>query len=92
MPQLLIGLIFLIFCSLVAYFLDFTRLYFYGLLLGVSPLVGEWLYTHWKVSHHGYPVTFGITTALIFLTGLVIFIRVLRQNPRVNEAALAGEA
>lgn len=89
---ILIGAIFLFFCSLVAHFLEFTRLYLYGLLLGISPLVGEWLYTRWQVPHHGYPVAFGVTAAAIFLSGMVIFIRVLRYNPRLDEAALAGEA
>ena len=28
--------------SLAAYFLDYPRLYIYGLLLGIAPFVGEW--------------------------------------------------
>jgi hypothetical protein len=75
------GLILLSFFTCAAYLLVFPRLYFYGLLFGLSPLVGEWLYIHWQVPHHGLPVTFGITGGIILLTGLVVFIRFLHDNP-----------
>lgn len=75
------SLIFLIgFCA-AAYFLDFTRLYIYGALIALSPLIGEVLYVHLKIPHHGFPVTFGITAGLIFLTGLVLFVRFLQDHP-----------
>ena len=84
------GLIFLIGFSTAAYFLDFSRLYVYGLLTGLSPLVGEWLWVHNKASHHGFPLTFGITAAVMILVGLVLFVRLLRENP-VAVAELPSE-
>jgi hypothetical protein len=70
--------------SIAAYFLDFWRLYIYGLLGGVSPLVGEWLYVNHNASHHGFPITFGITSGIMILTGMVVFIQLLLNNP-VND-------
>jgi hypothetical protein len=79
------GLILLVGSSTAAYLLDFRRLYGYALLVGLSPLVGEWLYTHHDVPHHGLPLTFGITSGIMILTGLVIFVRLLRDNPLPGE-------
>jgi hypothetical protein len=76
-----LGIILLIGFSLAAYFLDFNRLYLYGLLVGLSPLVGEWLWIQGHASHHGFPITFGITSGIMILTGLIVFIRFLRNNP-----------
>jgi hypothetical protein len=74
------SLVFLIgFCT-AAYFLNFTRLYIYGVLIALSPLIGELLYVYLKAPHHGFPITFGITSGLIFLTGLVLFVRFLRYH------------
>lgn len=70
----------LLFC-IAAYFLNFGRLYVYGLLIGLSPLVGEWLYTYQGASHHGFPITFGISAGIMIFTGLVVFIRIFRLNP-----------
>ncbi|MBN1148861.1 MAG: hypothetical protein JXA78_16485 [Anaerolineales bacterium] len=67
--------------SLAAYFLDFSRLYIYGLLIALSPLVGEWLYTFHGAAHHGFPITFGFTSIVMILTGLAVFVRFLRGNP-----------
>ena len=85
------GLILLAGFSLAAYFLDFSRLYVYGLLVGLAPIVGEWLYTNHKVSHHGLPITFGIVSGIMILTGLVIFVRLLRDNPPPEEQ-VSGQA
>lgn len=76
-----LGLILLVGFSIAAYLLDFRRLYVYGLLVGLSPLVGEWLYTQHDVAHHGFPLTFGISAGIMILTGLAIFVRLLRDNP-----------
>lgn len=79
------GVICLLFCSIAAYFLDFRRLYVYGLLAGMSPLIGEWLWARGSASHHGFPITFGITSSIMILTGLFLFIRLLRTNPAPAE-------
>lgn len=79
--SLLFGLMLLGFFSLGAYFLDVPRLYLYALMLGLSPPVGEWLYQNHGFSHHGFPVTFGSTAAVMFVTGLILFLRLLAQEP-----------
>ena len=81
MMSIIMGMILLIGFSLAAYFLDFSRLYLYGLLVGLSPLVGEWLWNLGYVTHHGFPVTFGTASGIMILFGLVIFIRLLVTNP-----------
>jgi hypothetical protein len=86
------GLICLVLFSIAAYFLDFRRLYVYGLMIGLSPLIGEWLWVRGNVSHHGFPITFGITAGVMILTGLFIFLRLLRNNPVSNEEVSTGEA
>jgi hypothetical protein len=78
---IIFGLILLICFSIAAYFLDFNRLYIYGLLVGLSPLVGEWLYIYGNAAHHGFPITFGATASIMILVALTIFIRLLRDNP-----------
>jgi hypothetical protein len=78
------GLILLNGFCLAAYFLDYPRLYVYGVLLFVCPIVGEFLYLHMRVPHHGYPVVYGFAALVILFTGLVTFIRLLRQNPPIS--------
>jgi MFS family permease len=79
------GLILLAGFSIAAYLLDFRRLYVYGLLLCLSPLIGEWLYRQYHVPHHGFPLTFGFTAGIMIVTGLVILARLLRDNPPPEE-------
>jgi hypothetical protein len=75
------GLILLTGFSAAAFYLDFTRLYLYGLLLGLAPLVGEWLWEHGYTTHHGFPITFGAISGIMILVGLVIFVRLVHSNP-----------
>ena len=89
------SLIILISFSIAAYFLDFTRLYAYAILLACSPLVGEWLHVSMKAPHHGFPVTFGITATATTIVGLVKFMHLLRDHPLPaeepsSEAAYGG--
>lgn len=67
--------------SLTAYYMTFPRLYLYGILVALCPLVGEWLFLNQRTSHHGFPLTFGVASALIILTGLVIFANLIRTTP-----------
>ncbi len=80
-PMASLGLTCLVLCSVAAYFLDYPRLYVYGMLLVVAPLAGEWLYQVRRVPHHGIPVTFGFTAAVVIAVGLVKFIQLLRAYP-----------
>ena len=67
--------------SVAAYFLEFRRLYAYGVLVASSPLIGELLYKYWDAPHHGFQITFGTTATIIILVGLAIFARLLRYSP-----------
>ena len=78
----------LAFFSLAGYFLEVSRFYVYGLMIAVGPFIGEWLYQTLNVSHHGYPIIFGIYTAVIFLIGLIKLIKFLRDNPLPTEEQL----
>jgi hypothetical protein len=75
------SLIFLIGFSVTAHFMDFSRLYLYGVLIALAPVAGEWLYVHTDAPHHGYPITFGIAAGVAILVGLVKFIAFLRDHP-----------
>jgi hypothetical protein len=86
------GLILLLGFSIAAYLLNFRRLYAYGLLVWLSPLVGEWLYTHKNVPHHGLPITYGITAGIMILTSLAVFVRFLRDNPALGQQASSWDA
>jgi hypothetical protein len=92
MIAILLGLILLMGLSIAAYALDFNRLYVYGLLVGLSPVVGEWLYAHGKASHHGLPVTFGISAGIMVLVGLANLARLLRDHPVPVQEIPAEEA
>ena len=74
--------------SLVGYMQEFPRLYLYGILIALAPLIGEFLYITFHVPHHGFPITFGITTLLIIFTGLGIFLRFLKSHPVTSEEEL----
>jgi MFS family permease len=65
--------------GLAGYFLGFVRLYIYGILVALSIPIGEWLYSHAGVPHHGYPVTFGFTSAVLIITGITLFMRLLKK-------------
>lgn len=78
------GLNLLIVFSLVAYFLEITRFYVYGLVAGLAPMLGEWLWNQGVVTHHGFPVIFGGGGGIMILAGLIIFIRLLHDNPAIH--------
>lgn len=82
-----LGLFCLLGFSFTAYLLDYPRLYFYGLLLFAAPPVGEWLYQHHGASHHGWPIVFGVAAAIMILTGLATFLRLLLKNPPIEAPA-----
>jgi hypothetical protein len=79
--SIIFGTMLLVGLSIAAYFLDINRLYIYGLLAGLSPPVGEWLWTHGYATHHGFPITFGTVAGILFLVGLIVFVRFLHDNP-----------
>ena len=73
--------------SLGAYFLDFTRLYLYGVLLGLSFPVGFFLAEQGVVADETRP--FILTSSIMIVIGIVLFIRFLRDDPLVDENSLS---
>jgi hypothetical protein len=67
--------------SIAANALNFPRLYLYGALIALSPLVGEGLYIYAKTPHHGYPIAFGFTAGVAILVGVIKFVQLLRAYP-----------
>lgn len=85
---LTLSFILLIGCSAAAHFLDIPRLFLYGLLLAVAPMVGEWLFSQGYASHHGFPVVFGTAAGVIAVVGLTKLVFVIRsQSPIVGDGA-----
>lgn len=81
----------LLISGIAGYFLGFTRLYVYGVMMALSLLVGEWLWAHKGVPHHGLPVTFGITSGVIIIVGVVKFSHLMRREPgAVQEPPFEG--
>lgn len=66
--------------SLIAYFLDFSRLYAYGALIALALFIGELLD---KLTGYYFApsIVFGASAGVMFLIGLVVFIRFLRRYP-----------
>ena len=83
--QVFLGMIILLAFGIGGYFLDFSRLFIYGILLTLAPIIGELLYRNLGASHHGYPVTFGISAGIMILTGAVLFIQFIRKYPGLPE-------
>jgi hypothetical protein len=71
----------LVISSVAAYFLSMIRFFIYGLLFVISLIVGEWLFANFRVTHHGFPITFSVTAGIIIITGLVLFLNFLKENP-----------
>jgi len=90
-PPVLFGLMVLLMFSLAAYFLDIPRYYAYGLLVVVAGAVGELLWRRGLASHHGYPVVFGISAAVIAGVGLLRFAKHLPPRPSTDSAAAGGD-
>ena len=91
MYTITLGMILLVGFSTAAYFLDFNRLYVYGLLVGLAPLVGEWLWTQGYATHHGFPLTFGIVSGIMIIVGSGDLCTFLHDNPVRNEGILSKE-
>jgi hypothetical protein len=54
-------------------------------------LIGEWLWTKGYAAHHGFPVTFGISSGIMILVGWILFVRFLRNNPVQREGMPSEE-
>jgi len=78
------GLVIFLGFSASAYILKYPRLYVYGSLMLLAPLVGEWLYTYHGALHHGYPIVFGFSSGLLILVGLVSFVCLVKNHPVIE--------
>lgn len=79
------GLMLLMAFSIGAYFLDIVRFYIYGLLVGLGPMLGEWLWNQGYVAHHGIPIIFGSAAGIMIIVGLVVFFRLIHDNPVLED-------
>jgi len=77
--------------SLAGYFMNLNRLYVYGIMLGMAPLVGEYLSQMFGVVHHGYPITFGLSAVIIFVIGLIKLITFMQHNPLPSDDPIQWE-
>ena len=85
------GFVILIMSSIAAHFLVFTRLFVYGMLFFLSLVTGESLYLFFKIPHHAFPFTFGVSASIIIITGLVLFLRFLKNHPIPIKGSVSGE-
>ena len=69
----------LIIFSVAAHVLQQNRLFLYGCMVALAPILGEWLWVNLGVVHHGYPLTFGIACLTIITTGITKFILFLKR-------------
>ena len=69
--------------SVIAYFLDFDRLYVYAVMYGLTYPFAEFLSPHVGTPLDGI-IAFGIPGGIGLVTGLVYFIQFLRTYPRIH--------
>jgi hypothetical protein len=74
----------------MAYFLDFSRLYWIGLLIGLSEPIFRHLEVHTEVSWLGLPV-FGIPGVFILAIGIITLIRFVQSHPLLEEGGSYGQ-
>ena len=72
-----LAMVILVGFSLASFFLEIPRVFVYGLLLAAAPLVGEALFIRGYASHHGFPIVFGVCSAVILVSGIVRFVQFL---------------
>jgi len=67
---------------IASYLLDYSRLFIYGILVALSFLIGELLFRYYNVPHHGWPVVFSISGGIMIVTGIVLFSKFIKENPK----------
>jgi len=86
---LIIGISAIIGMSIVAFLMDFQRLYIYGVLIGFGIIVAEVLH-----NTIGSPldslITFGIPGVVVFAYGVKIFLRFLHDYPLPSDKITEG--
>ncbi len=77
---LIVGLFVLPLFIILAYLMKYPRLYLIGLLIWTAIFINELLYEPVNYRYR-WLLSYGITGAIIFFIGLVIFIRFLKKYP-----------
>ena len=81
---LIVDLLFLtVSLSVMAYFLDFDRLYVYAVLYGMAYPFAEFLFPYVGTPLDGI-IAFGFTGGIGLVTGLVYLIKFLQKYPKIN--------
>ncbi|MBN2030624.1 hypothetical protein JW824_10305 [bacterium] len=83
-------LLFLFIFSAASFFLDVFRFFMYGILIAFLIPIGEILFLKGYLTHHGYPVIFGITTSIMVITGMVKLVVFLKKYPKVIAEEIHG--
>jgi|WetSurMetagenome_2_1015567.scaffolds.fasta_scaffold155764_3 hypothetical protein len=72
---------------IIAYLIDFNRLYIYAVLIGVGLPLGNYLNSY-TGKHWGELLLFGVISLLVFIVGSIIFRRFLikyqKSNPEIT--------
>lgn len=76
-----LSILFLVGFSLAGYLVESPRFFLYGILTALAPIIGEFLYQNYRFTHHGFPVTFGMLSGALILTGIVMLVRIFRNYP-----------
>ena len=74
------GVFIILVFSLIAYFMDFNRLYIHGTLFGLAVPVDKMMEKYTDFTYTGL-IAFSIPTTISLLIGLTVFIRFLRNYP-----------
>jgi hypothetical protein len=90
LPFMIFGIQALLVFSFMAYFMDYTRLYFYAFLFAISLPLTFWLK---KNASLPYPslLVFSLTAGPILVIGSIIFVRFLIQFPFKKELGTVNE-
>jgi len=87
------SLMILIGFSVAGYMLDLIRFYIYGAMNSLAVVAGELLYKFAGVSHHGFPLAFGVTSSIMIIVGIVLLVNFIRKYPKPRgELNPEGEA
>lgn len=83
-----LSIIMLLGFSLGGFMIESPRLYLYGVLTALAPIIGEYLYQNHGASHHGFPITFGVLSTAFIITGLVLMLSIFRRYPLPDQKDL----
>ncbi len=85
--SILVTLNVLVALCLLAYYLDYPRMYLFAMLFAMSEPIHYYLKNHTSVTHIG-SIAYGIPGGIILLIGIVTFIRFLKRYPSTSREGL----